>query len=404
MFFNIKKYPEYINKEIEKEIETKWFSVYNYIDLRELILTTRKDFLDILSTINIPFAIISIILWVVWYYSGSFFLLPIFLFWAYFLIFIILFFKLLFKTKLFLYISDVVYTKVGLMLSNDFLYYKKDSKIIQNKLNKYSYIFSEYLWKPSFLKEVIIKKKKEILDSTFNKSWTILKVLSDLWRSRNWGWLALVLLVSSFLYILSLYIFYYIWYFFLFLFGKIYIFFLKILLSFKKNIELKIKEKTIKIDNKIEIMNLIYKVLKDRIDTFKSGKISDIWDFIDEKFTDFYTQISLILDQKNKLQKIIANSKYKDFIDFNVFKNYLRNNFNKPVLDMISLLEVYEKMVSTQISKLQKLSSNSVISKEKLDINNTEILDENLKQKIFILNKKLEILSKNKKMLENSLI
>ncbi len=404
MFFNIKKYPEYINKEIEKEIETKWFSVYNYIDLRELILTTRKDFLDILSTINIPFAIISIILWVVWYYSGSFFLLPIFLFWAYFLIFIILFFKLLFKTKLFLYISDVVYTKVGLMLSNDFLYYKKDSKIIQNKLDKYSYIFSEYLWKPSFLKEVIIKKKKEILDSTFNKSWTILKVLSDLWRSRNWGWLALVLLVSSFLYILSLYIFYYIWYFFLFLFGKIYIFFLKILLSFKKNIELKIKEKTIQIDNKIEIMNLIYKVLKDRIDTFKSGKISDIWDFIDEKFTDFYTQISLILDQKNKLQKIIVNSKYKDFIDFNVFKNYLRNNFNKPVLDMISLLEVYEKMVSTQISKLQKLSSNSVISKEKLDINNTEILDENLKQKIFILNKKLEILSKNKKMLENSLI
>jgi len=72
--------------------------------------------------------------------------------------------KLLSRTKLFLYISDVVYTKTGLMISDDFLYYKKDEKKINSKLEKYSSIFSEYLGKPSKLEEIISKRKKEVFD------------------------------------------------------------------------------------------------------------------------------------------------------------------------------------------------------------------------------------------------
>jgi hypothetical protein len=60
MLTKIRQIPDYINENTKKEIKQKGFSVYNYISLEELILTARKDFLEILSKINIVFLIITI--------------------------------------------------------------------------------------------------------------------------------------------------------------------------------------------------------------------------------------------------------------------------------------------------------------------------------------------------------
>lgn len=131
--------------------------------MKELILTSRKDFLNILSKINVAFWVITIILWIFSYFTGIFFILPIFLFIVYFILFLIVLFKLLYRTNLFLYIMDVVYTKIGLMISDDFLYYKKDFSKIDLKLEKYNKIFDEYLSRLLNLEEIIAKKKKEVL-------------------------------------------------------------------------------------------------------------------------------------------------------------------------------------------------------------------------------------------------
>jgi len=53
---------KYINPEILSQIEEKGFSVYNYISLKELLLTVQRDYLAVISKLNIPFAIITIIL------------------------------------------------------------------------------------------------------------------------------------------------------------------------------------------------------------------------------------------------------------------------------------------------------------------------------------------------------
>jgi hypothetical protein len=102
------------------------------------------------------------------------------------------------------------------------------------------------------------------------------------------------------------------------------------------------------------------------------------------------------------LKKIIEKSKYNDFIDFKIFNNYLKKNFNAPVYDMISLLEKYEKLLNKQISELKKLNKNS--KKQELNINNIEILDKNLEKKVFILKGKLEILERNKEVLKVSIL
>jgi len=402
MLLNIRKNPDYLNNKILNELNEKWFSVYNYISLKELILTSRKDFLNILSKINIPFAIVSIILWVISYYSSFWFLLFGFLFVIYFIIFLIIFIKLLFRTKLFLYVSDVVYTKTGLMISDDFLYYKKDKDKIELKLEKYEQIFNEYLSKPSNLEEIISKKKKEVLDWSLKKSWKITEFLSDLSRSKEWWQMAIAILFSTVIYIISLYVFYYIWYFFMLILSNIYLFFLKLILSFRDKIELKIKKKTLEIDEKLDKMNLIYKVLKNKLDNFKNWEISNIWEFVEDKFWDFYGQIDLVLKDIKVLKILIEKSKYKDVIDFYLFKKYLKKNFNKPVQEMISLLELYEKLLEKEIIELKKLNKNS--KKQKLDINNTEILDKNLEQKEFILNNKIEILSRNKEILKRNIL
>ena len=62
---------EYTNPIIEEEIQEKWFSVYNYISLKELFMTVQRDYLWILSVINVPFWIVTIVLWILSYASGN---------------------------------------------------------------------------------------------------------------------------------------------------------------------------------------------------------------------------------------------------------------------------------------------------------------------------------------------
>jgi hypothetical protein len=45
---------DFINT-VKKGVSEKGFLVYDYISLDELLMTVRKDYLDILSFVNIPF-------------------------------------------------------------------------------------------------------------------------------------------------------------------------------------------------------------------------------------------------------------------------------------------------------------------------------------------------------------
>ena len=119
---------KYINIKIEREIKEKWFCVYEYVTLKELFLTVQRDYLEILSKINLSFWIWTIILWVIWYISGSFLLFFWFIFWIYLIIFGILAVKLFFRAYYFLKITDVVYTENWVILWDE-LHSYKDEKI-----------------------------------------------------------------------------------------------------------------------------------------------------------------------------------------------------------------------------------------------------------------------------------
>ena len=89
---------------------------------------------------------------------------------------------------------------------------------------------------------------------------------------------------------------------------------------------------------------------------------------------------------------MINNSKFKDFVNFEKLEKYLKNNFNKPVLEMVSMLEQFEKLLKKQINLLRITKSN------------LEIADLNLDKKQILLKHKLEVLISNRKKLEGSIM
>lgn len=380
---------KYINEKIDKEINEKWFSVYNYISLKELFLTVQRDYLSILSKINLPFWIITIILWVLGYISNSFLLLFVFLFLAYATIFLVLAFKLVLRAYYFMKITDVVYTEKWIILWNEIYIYKEEERLINN-LKKYEEMFEEFLSKPSNIEKVIAGKKKEVLEKNLKLWW---KGLDLMWNLRwDWAKLAIIVLLSHFAYVIFLYLFYYIGYFFWIAIFFIINIFLKIILKFTKNTEVKIKWKIEDIDESFKNMEKIDKMLSHKISTFKEWEISDISSSVENNFSNFYTEVISVFNQKKKLFNLINNSKFKDFINFQKLEKYLKDNFNKPVLNMISMLEKFEKLLEKQI-KLLKITNS-----------NLEILDVNLDKKQIILTNQLNNLRENKNKLEKSVI
>lgn len=380
---------EYVNEEINKEIEEKWFSVYNYISMKELFMTIQRDYLEILSKINIFFGIVSIWLWVLWYISNNFSLLFIFLAVVYSWIFLILIVKFVARAYYFMKITDVAYTDSWIILWNKLYKNDNEEKLIF-ELNKYEEMFEEFLSKPSNLEKVINKRKKKIFDKNLDLSGKLFDILWDL----KWDWLKLAIpvVISYFLYAISLYIFYYLWYFLGFFIFFIAYFFLIFALQFSKNTEVKIKWKIEDIDSSFKNMKNIDKILSNKISNFKDWEISNISKDIEKNFSNFYSEIISILEQKKKLFNLINNSKFKDFVNFEKLENYIKINFNKPVSEMISMLDKFEQLLEKQINLLKMTNSNN------------EILDVNIDKKQIVLENNLKILRSNKQKLEKSII
>ena len=379
---------KYLNPEIERQIEEKWFSVYNYISLKELLLTVQRDYLWVISKLNIPFAVITVILWVFSYASQSFGFILAFILIAYSMIFIYLFAKLIKVTYYYFIVSDVVYTKKWIIIWKKIYYYDDDGNL-DDSLKKYEVIFEEYLSKPSRLQEIIEKRKERLISNTTEKlsesGQKLAKMMENI--ESNWAWkLALVVFASFALYVICLYIFYYIGIFLWFLLFYVYWLFINFILFFMRNTEEKIKRKTLQIDNTFLKMDTTYGLLSQKISTFTGWEVSNISKFIWDKFNDFYGYTNISLKDKNKLLELIKDSQYKDFVDFDLLKKYLKNNFNKPVKEMIAMLENYKILTEAWIQELTQTKSTKSEFSANLDSRKI-MLEANLRQIEFNMEK-----------------
>ncbi|MCG3692278.1 hypothetical protein [Aliarcobacter butzleri] len=339
---------DYLNNEIREEIEKKGFSIYNYISLKELLLTVNKDFLAFVASENYTHILIAlsmifmlplafvIHLFVTQSKLGLLLTMLVFYTFVYIAIFIYLIIKLLFRTYKFSKITNILYTKKGLIIDNKIFHYEEDEKL-KNLLLDYEKLFDEYLSKSSKLSENISFLKKNISNELIKNS----KDKKD--------WFSYTLI----------FIFYYLGIILGFFFFFIFFFFISLYFKINKSVELKIKDNMTIIDNKIKKLDEIYHLLNNQISNFKDGKISNLSKKIDKDMNKFYENINTILSQKDTLKTIIEQSIYKDFIDFEYLAFYIKTQFNKPLTDVINLMSDYKSKVDNQIDEIKNHLKNS---------------------------------------------
>lgn len=361
---------EYINENIKKEVLEKGFSIYNYISLKELLFTINKDYLDAILKLNSLLFVLFLVFSYISFESGDFSILIGFLFATYGFIFIYLVAKLFYRTSKFSQITNILYTKKGLIISNKIFHYEDDYEL-KELLLSYEKLFDEYLSKPSRLSENIEYMKKNLIEKFSNHFDQVSKI-----KDKNSGYLLIILLIYS----ISSFIFYYLGFVLGFLFFLIFSFFINIYFRFNKSIEIKIKENMSFIDDKIKNLNNIYEDLKAKIDTFRDGEISNLSKKIDSELNSFYLNINTILKNKDILKTIISESIYKDFIDFAHLANYIKEQFNKPLIDMITLLEDYERSINRQINSIKSELNSNIIESYHLEqkLINLELIAKNI--------------------------
>lgn len=360
-----------LSKSLQNAILKKGFIVYKYISLGELLQTIKRDYLEVLSKFNTGIALICGILGVIQIY---FFILFIFSF--YLILFIYLLIKLFIRTKKYFYINNVIFTEKNILIGNHIFGYD-DSQKKTELLSLYEKEFDEYLANPSNLKKVIKSKEKEL----FVQVKKLFFKFFENFDGKNS--VKLPILISLVIYSVSLFIFYYLGLVLGGLFFGIFALILKTYLFFKQSIELKMKISIESMENNICKLNLIEKKLEKKLNDFKGGEISNIEDFINKKFTMFYSLIGDIISEKNRLKNVIENSKHNNIINFKKFNLYIKNEYNKPIKNMIHVLKTYLKKIKTQKNSIEELdisvkeSGNIKIKKlqfEKMIVNINEII------------------------------
>ena len=336
---------DYLNHEIKEEIYKKGFSIYNYISLKELLLTVNKDYLWIINILNIPLFIIFIII----IHSFISYFIPSIII-TYSLIFIYLIGKLSFRTYKFSQITNILYTKKGLIIDNKIFHYEEDKELKDLLLN-YEKIFDEYLSKPSRISENIKYLRKNIVNN-------FKKIFNFISGGERGNGLPIAFIVLVF-YSITTFVLYYIGFILGFFLFFIFSFFINLYFKINKSTELKIKDNMTIIDNKLKKLDEIYLLLSKQIGTFQNGEISNLSNKIDKNMNIFYENINNILTYQDNLKNIIEQSIYKDFIDFEYLAFYIKTQFNKPLNDVIKLMSYYKLKVDNQINEIENYLKNS---------------------------------------------
>ncbi|MFV7789315.1 hypothetical protein ACNSOP_04020 [Aliarcobacter lanthieri] len=341
---------DYLNKEIREEIEKKGFSIYNYISLKELLLTVNKDYLKAITALNIPFIAVFMAVGFLSYFSENYEYFIYMFISIYSLIFIYLIGRLSFRTYKFSQITNILYTRRGLIIGENIFHYETDEKL-RNLLLDYEKIFDEYLSKPSKLSQNIISLREK-LSNNLKENYSSLRRSNDI-RSVAVGFILITI------YNISVFIFYYLGIVLGFILFFILSFFINLYFKINKSTELKIKENMGLIDNKIKKLDEIYDLLNKQISNFQDGEISNLGKKIDKELNLFYENINSILIQQDTLKNIIEQSIYKDFIDFEYLAFYIQIQFNRPLTDVINLMNDYKSKVDNQIDEIENYLKNS---------------------------------------------
>ena len=388
-----------IPENIRKDINNKWFFLYEWIWTQDVKLSIERDFLKSINTFWVPLVLLFIIPGAISYFIWwTFFLLYSFWFlWIINIVFVI--FLILISINRSLILGKNAYILLTTThISIDWKIEKlKNFNIKDNsKIKQISTLFEEELFMPSNIE----KTKKWFLKQVLGQIWKwfgfILKMWK--WKSREWWQLMIILLFLYIAYIISLGIIYIFWIFLIWIFWI----FITII---NKQILLISGHQISNINNKFRKIDYFSKVLtheKNNLSKSLTEVINNDWkDNLLTKINSWIWEINKIanvsIDTSIELKKDIKKSKYNEMFDFSIYNSWLKKQIHDPLTEIknllfrnLSLLNKTKNDIILQIEKTKEVSLRNPLELSKKRIESQiNVLSEN----IWYLNKYLQKLS-----------
>lgn len=351
---NIYKTPE----NIQKEINEKWFFVYNWIDEKEIKTSIQIDFLEKLYYASLPILIIFGAIW--FFVQSSSKLLILTIWWLIgFLSIIMIIYLIIISIKITLKawkISHLIITNKYFSINKKILELQDWNKIILDKeTQKIWETFHEELFKNSELKE----KKDLVFKSLIKKSeenfYTILKFAEDIDKRLA----SLVYIIFGAFWVAS-FLIYIVWIFFAAILWIFINFTIRKYLIFKWNKILKINEDFKEIEkfslNLINEKEILQKNLFEASENeWKDGLLLKINSWIEKVNKNANNSVNKNLE----LIKELKTSDFNKIFDYNLYNSWLKKQIATPIILIIELLEKNIKVLDNQIFENEKIVQNT---------------------------------------------
>lgn len=380
-------------QSISDTVKERGFYLYEWISPDELRMTLERDYLKIVKWASIPLAIITMIAGFIGFAAGPIgtilavlWVLGVF----YLIVGLILSVQFLHRSYLYTRGANVVITD-NHYVSGANIIEQSDRKAVQKKFEKFETIFDEPFFGESRLEEKKEKAKTELFDNLKEIAYGWWKILQWVWKSRDSGWIVLVILAAGFLYATMMWLVYFIGIFFIALFGRIFSWFAHRYLIAMNNTEHKIQTLFSDIQESSDSLNsgkentvsLLSDASKDEWKENLSGKLAESFELIN-KLAKSTTNNTI------KLREVLQSSKYKDIFNFVKYGNWVKKQILEPIEEILLLLNKNNDTLKDAISSLDsQISTTTDPSLQKpliLQQDRLKIQLENFQKNIDLLN------------------
>ena len=335
-----------IPKNIQKDINEKWFHLYNWIWEQDVKQSIERDFLKLIEKLWTFFSLILIIPSVILLYIKAYSVFNLYFFWVLWVINIFLIIYLIWvaikRSSILRKNSQILITDSSISI-NWKIKKLENNKITSNyNLNNIWKIFEEKL----FWESNIHKTKKSFKEQVIKQITNWYSKIWRMWRWKNWIQVMLLLWALYTIYALSLWFIYLFWIFFIWIFWNI--------VSFvNKQILLSTWHEITTINNHFENIDKNSKELikeKNKLSTLLENAMKNDWkDSLLTKINSWIKNInnnaSNSVNTSIKLKTTIEKSKYNKMFNFTIYNTWIKKQILTPI-------EQIKKLLNTNLDKL----------------------------------------------------
>lgn len=386
-----------IPEEVQKEVDEKWFFVYQWIDDKEVKKSIELDFLSKMLWLWPLWIIIMVLLSSFWFIWETIWFLVIF---SVFLIIYLLFLSI-FRT--------IRASKISfLVITNN--YYSINQKVweiinwkifLDRETLKISDVFEEDLFRENLLD--YLKKELENKYSLWIDRYLNFNEDYDYWlfwfRSKEFRQAMIIITLCLIAFVITMTFIYFFWIFLVLLFGTFTAFLNKHYLIWKGHLVILLNEYFKDLEKNSKKLKAWEEFLKKNL---KEASQNNWQDWLLTKINSWITEVNknakLAMKTNLELVDLLKNSEYDKIFDYWCYNSWLKNRIISPIRWVIEMLQENIFRIKQEIKNSEETIKNTNDEKLKWNIklakSRLEMREKEIEKHIIVMKSYLEKLEK----------